>query len=293
GARGYEGAHSLGARGYEGAHSLGARGYEGAHKYPLPTWPRLKAYGTLYGAMKSEWQTPLTLDGPFDRETTLRLHVLSVSQRSHLIVDADGKTVLDKDFVCGPGEGEWNKAVFREQWGIYQNEYDRDYEALVPAGTEQVRVHVTDGDWMQLSELGAKRTGDPQEATLSLLNDWGQKPAALRYEPGRPEGAFGGTAYEDRDWLWRTMIEPWKNAESQGIGAMVGEFGAFNKTPHDVVLRWMEDSLANWQKAGWGWALWNFRGSFGILDSGRADVQYEDWEGHKLDRQMLELLLRY
>ncbi|NDK17156.1 MAG: glycoside hydrolase, partial [Armatimonadetes bacterium] len=292
-ARGYEGAHSLGARGYEGAHSLGARGYEGAHKYPLPTWPRLKAYGTLYGAMKSEWQTPLTLDGPFDRETTLRLHVLSVSQRSHLIVDADGKTVLDKDFVCGPGEGEWNKAVFREQWGIYQNEYDRDYEALVPAGTEQVRVHVTDGDWMQLSELGAKRTGDPQEATLSLLNDWGQKPAALRYEPGRPEGAFGGTAYEDRDWLWRTMIEPWKNAESQGIGAMVGEFGAFNKTPHDVVLRWMEDSLANWQKAGWGWAQWNFRGSFGILDSGRADVQYEDWEGHKLDRQMLELLLRY
>ena len=60
---------------------------------------------------------------------------------------------------------------------------------------------------------------------------------------------------------------------------MVGEWGAFNKTPHDVSLRWAEDCLSNWQKAGWGWALWNFRGSFGILDSGRTDVQYEDSPG--------------
>ena len=74
---------------------------------------------------------------------------------------------------------------------------------------------------------------------------------------------------------------------------MVGEFGAFNKTPHAVVLRWLEDWLRNWQQAGWGWALWNFRGSFGILGSDRADVQYEAWEGHKLDRKMLELLQKY
>ncbi len=37
----------------------------------------------------------------------------------------------------------------------------------------------------------------------------------------------------------------------------------------------------------------NFRGSFGILDSSRADVGYEDFHGHKLDRKMLELLERY
>ena len=71
---------------------------------------------------------------------------------------------------------------------------------------------------------------------------------------------------------------------------MVGEWGAFNKTPHDVVLRWAEDCLSNWRKAGWGWAMWNFRGSFGVLDSGRGDVQYEDFEGHKLDRKLLDLL---
>jgi endoglucanase len=31
-------------------------------------------------------------------------------------------------------------------------------------------------------------------------------------------------------------------------------------------------------------------GGFGILDSGRSDVQYEDFHGHKLDREMLKLL---
>ena len=65
-----------------------------------------------------------------------------------------------------------------------------------------------------------------------------------------------------------------------------------NKTPHGVTLRWMEDCLRNWRDAGLGWALWNFRGSFGVLDSERADVNYEDWRGHKLDRKMLDLLQR-
>jgi hypothetical protein len=42
-----------------------------------------------------------------------------------------------------------------------------------------------------------------------------------------------------------------------------------------------------------GYALWNFRGAFGILDSGREDVSYEDWYGHTLDRELLKLLQAY
>jgi endoglucanase len=56
------------------------------------------------------------------------------------------------------------------------------------------------------------------------------------------------------------------------------------------VLAWMRDCLDTWKQAGWGWALWNFQGSFGILDGGRGDVEYETWRGHKLDRAMLDLL---
>ena len=35
-----------------------------------------------------------------------------------------------------------------------------------------------------------------------------------------------------------------------------------------------------------GYALWNFRGDFGILDSGREDINYTDWYGHKLDSKL-------
>jgi endoglucanase len=60
-----------------------------------------------------------------------------------------------------------------------------------------------------------------------------------------------------------------------------------------VFLRWFEDALGILASHGIGFALWELRGPFGILDSGRRDVAYEDWRGHALDRELLELLQRY
>jgi endoglucanase len=97
----------------------------------------------------------------------------------------------------------------------------------------------------------------------------------------------------DRSRLIKNRIEPWKALEQKGSGVHVGEWGAYNKTPHDVALAWMKDYLELWKKAGWGWAMWNFRGSFGPIDSERKDVKYENWKGHKLDRQMMELIQAY
>jgi len=97
----------------------------------------------------------------------------------------------------------------------------------------------------------------------------------------------------DKEWMRREFIQPWQQLESQGVGIFVGEWGAYNKTPHEVVLSWMKDHLELWEKAGWGWVLWNFRGDFGVLDSKREDVVYENFQGHQLDRKMLELLRRY
>ena len=94
----------------------------------------------------------------------------------------------------------------------------------------------------------------------------------------------------DRSTLKKDQIVPWKELEAKGVGIMVGEFGAFSHTPHPVVIAWMRDCLKTWKEANWGWALWNFRGGFGILDSDRTDVTYENWHGHKLDRAMLNLL---
>jgi len=209
-------------------------------------------------------------------------------------VEADGKQVFQKLFQCGPGKGEWKKAEFKKQWQIYQNLFDRDYTATIPAGARQIRIRVADGDWLEIGQIGLKpATAGAKEVTLALKQEWSKKPEPFRYAPDAPGGPLVGLAMQDRAWLWKTCVEPWKEAESKGIGVMVGEWGTFNKTPHDVVLRWAEDCLSNWQKAGWGWALWNFRGSFGVLDSDRGDVQYEDFEGHKLDRKLLDLLQRY
>lgn len=100
---------------------------------------------------------------------------------------------------------------------------------------------------------------------------------------------LGDTVW-DKETLRTRQVEPWQKLQKQGVGVMVGEFGSHNQTPHEVVLAWLRDYLDLWKQAGWGWAMWNFIGDFGILDSGRADVQYEDWHGHKLDRALLNLL---
>ncbi len=109
-------------------------------------------------------------------------------------------------------------------------------------------------------------------------------------EPTWPLKEGNGTI--DKERLRRERIEPWKKLQGKGVGVHVGEWGVYNKTPHAVALAYMQDYLALWKEAGWGWSLWNLRGAFGVLDSGRQDVTYEDFRGHKLDRKMLEVLRR-
>ena len=94
----------------------------------------------------------------------------------------------------------------------------------------------------------------------------------------------------DKARLHAERVAPWQKLEAQGVGVHVGEWGCYNRTPHATALAWMQDHLAVWREAGWGWALWNLRGEFGLLDSNRKDVRYEAFRGHQLDRAMLEVL---
>ncbi len=94
----------------------------------------------------------------------------------------------------------------------------------------------------------------------------------------------------------RAMLEkfyqPWFDLQDQGVGVHCGECGCYNKTPHDVFLSWFGDVIDVLSERNIGFGLWEMRGDFGILDSGRSDVDYEDWYGYKLDRKLLELLQR-
>jgi len=111
-----------------------------------------------------------------------------------------------------------------------------------------------------------------------------------------PEPIWPG---EGLDGYWdKSRLEeayrPWAELAAQGVSVHAGEGGAFNRTPHGVVLAWLTDVLAIMKDLGFGWALWNLRGSFGVLDSERKDVDYvETADGHALDQQMLDTLCSY
>ncbi|WP_183558466.1 glycoside hydrolase family 5 protein [Mucilaginibacter sp. SP1R1] len=90
--------------------------------------------------------------------------------------------------------------------------------------------------------------------------------------------------------LLTAEYQPWIELVNRGGGVHCGECGCWNKTPHEVFMAWFADVLGIFAANKIGFAIWEFDGDFGILNSGRADVVYEDWHGHKLDRKMLQLL---
>lgn len=255
-----------------------------------PAWPMLHASGWLAGPSRADQGGPLSIEGPFDGITALRIRVLEVSSRSRLVVKADARTIFDHLFQCGSGTGEWKTAVYRPQWNDYQNIYERDYEAPIPSGTRELVLENAEGDWMTLGAIGLRSAGGEEHVAV-LTPGYGRPPPAIQFRPVEGgEAPFRVSGPSGREWLAERWIAPLRALQAKGVGVMVGEFGAFNKTPHTIVLRWMRDNLTNWKDADWGWALWNFRGPFGVLDSERDDVAYEEFRGHKLDRKMLDLL---
>ena len=110
-------------------------------------------------------------------------------------------------------------------------------------------------------------------------------------EPVWPGAGRGGEVW-DRQKL-ETHYQKWADLARQGVGVHCGEGGAFSFTPHEVFLAWLRDVLEILTAHNIGLALWNFRGAFGILDSERKDVDYEDWHGHRLDRKLLSLLQEF
>lgn len=85
-------------------------------------------------------------------------------------------------------------------------------------------------------------------------------------------------------------LAPFDALAAAGVGVHVSEVACFRHTPHAVMLAWYRDFLRLWRQRRWGWALWNLRGPFGVVDSERSDLAYENHEGHALDRRLLELL---
>jgi hypothetical protein len=122
-----------------------------------------------------------------------------------------------------------------------------------------------------------------------------QAPWVYKDPSKAPEPLWPGTM--DGKYYSRKQLEeyysPWIGLIDKGIGVHCGECGCWRNTPHKVFLAWFEDVISILTGGGIGYALWNFRGDFGIIDSGRKDITYTDWHGHKLDSKLLDLLKKY
>ena len=193
--------------------------------------------------------------------------------------------------------------LLNEPWGHEQAEYDAVHIALIDAirAEDPERFILADGGncgrtphraLYGLRNVGqALRGYDPQPSLSHWRAEWSpadwdsMPPPAWPPDPSNPESG--------REWLCKNVFDIWEEPRARGVFRMANEFGCYNRTAHAVALAWMEDMLRIWKERDIGWAMWNLSGTFGILDSGREDVAYEEFRGHALDRKMLDLLLRY
>jgi endoglucanase len=119
--------------------------------------------------------------------------------------------------------------------------------------------------------------------------EWARQWLKAAEPPAWPLKDSHGKVIAGRESI-ENYVRPWRAIQQQGVLLHFGEMGCYKHTPPQVVLAWFEDSLDVIGELGSGWALWNFRGPFGILDTERPGTEYQDWHGHQLDRPLLDLL---
>lgn len=141
----------------------------------------------------------------------------------------------------------------------------------------------------ELADTGAIQSGRGYEPfTVSHYKaEW------LDFEYDWPEPAYPCTlngTYWDRNALL-AFYQPWKELEKQGVRVHIGEFGCYNKTPSDVALAWQKDLLSVYRELAFGYALWNFKGTYGVVEHGKPGAKYEWVDGFQVDRPLLEALM--
>lgn len=175
------------------------------------------------------------------------------------------------------------------------------YRAVAKGATDAIRAankdHLVIADG---NEVGNKPT--PELSDLNIAQScrgyfphqishykapWANKEPEKNPVPVYP-GQIGNQTF-NREILEK-YYQPWIDLMKSGVGVHCGECGGWNKTPHEVFLAWFNDVTDILVSNNIGFALWEFIGDFGILNSGRSDVAYEDWNGYKLDRKLLTLI---
>jgi hypothetical protein len=142
----------------------------------------------------------------------------------------------------------------------------------------------------ELADLGAIHSGrgyQPMPISHHRAPWWSGHATAP--EPMYPGQQWAGITW-NRETL-RGFYQPWRDVQALGAPVHIGECGCFNQTPNDIALRWFADLFGVYKQLGWGFALWNFAGAFGIVEHGRPGARYEPFYGYNVDRELLDLIL--
>lgn len=284
--------HNIGqaTRGYTPSSISHYRASWAGNPTAMPAWPPSGAVSPLYGPSKAEHSHPLVIE----RVPASKMIIQPGRVSGNLTFEVKANDKVIATFPLEPQKGEgWSNAEYKEEWKIFQADCEQPLEVQIPTGPSIVSISIIKGDWAALNQI-TLIAGDGKSAILPFESSWYGVNPVITFKGFGSHSPFHAAGTEDGiSYLRSHIMGPWEQAAKAGQFVMVGEFGAFQYTPHGIVLAWMEDYLKIWQGSQMGWALWNFRGSFGVLDSNREDVIYEDFHGHKLDRQMLDLLQRY
>lgn len=268
-----------------------------------PVWPiQLDApNGVLAGRGKPDLQAAVIISNL--PPCQMALSYGRVSGRVKIRFTADGETVAEDVLVPQTNSPLWKAVKWYPSWKIFQGSYLGETKVSLPKGARCLEAKIVEGDWMTLGALVVTSDDGTKSAELAFGSDWCKPVNFVQNFCGfDAKSQFAsvvavqeGPRYEDpgMEYLHRKLMVAWDEALAGGTFAMAGEFGCYKYTPHMLVMDWLEDYLRLWKERNMGWAMWNLRGSFGILDSERVDVEYEEFRGHKLDRKMLDLLRKY
>jgi aryl-phospho-beta-D-glucosidase BglC (GH1 family) len=258
----------------------------GSMDLPVPNWPMLWISSYLYGSWKTEFKSPMIIQGDFPAGTEVIVNVRQVSIESTLTIKSGTKTVLNKRFVCGADLGTDFTKINKTEWG-YQNISNKDFSVVLAEAATKISIENSAGDWMILNSIAFKQS---EKVTRYNLSDdtWGEKQSSYVIDANGAIKAADGSDLLPFD-IYRKNVA---TAKANNIAFMVQEFGVYNKTPHEVAIGFLSDLTRFFTDNNIGWALWEFNGSFGILNSGRTDVAYETYQGYKLDRELLNVLTK-
>ena len=180
-----------------------------------------------------------------------------------------------------------------------------NHKAIMKRVSEEIRK-ISPERTIICDGLGCGHLACPELADLDVvLSGRGYTPiqithwkAEWMYEQGSDKWEYPqwpGMQVDGIKWNRQALLEfykPWKELADSGCKVHIGECGCYNKVNNDTALAWYRDFFSVCNELNFGYALWNFRGAFGIAEHRRPGTNWEVRNGITFDRDLYELFVQ-